>query len=144
MPYYDQRPWRYLAAMLPCEVATKSLVPSIKALIARELASHGLPQKAIAKLLGVTQPAVSLYLKGVRGRVIDLEGHPEVVAAAKRVAELLLSGAPASEVVDAFCRTCGAALSSGLLCELHRRSAPTINEGCRACIEMDAPRRTKV
>lgn len=120
--------------MLPCEIAIKSLVPSIRALIARELAGKGLSQKAIAKRLGVTQPAVSLYLRGARGRVINLENHPEVVAAARRVAELLLESAPSSEVVTAFCKVCSVAMSSGILCTLHKRAAPVLNEECNACM----------
>lgn len=52
--------------VLPCEIAAKKIVPSIKANLARKLKKKGLKQKEIAKVLGVTNAAVSQYLSGKR------------------------------------------------------------------------------
>jgi len=55
--------------LLPCEVAVKSLVPTIRSAAARELTqSYGFKQKDVANLLGVTQTAVNKYTRHVRGR----------------------------------------------------------------------------
>ena len=51
---------------LPCEVAASSIVPAIKAKIARRLKREGMKQKEIAKVLGVTESAVSQYLSKKR------------------------------------------------------------------------------
>jgi predicted transcriptional regulator len=52
--------------MQPCESAVKYKVPAIKAELARKLKKECKSQKEIAKLLGVTEAAVSQYLSGKR------------------------------------------------------------------------------
>ena len=52
--------------VLPCEIAANKIVPAIKAKLARKLKKNGMKQKEIAKLLGVTNAAVSQYLSGKR------------------------------------------------------------------------------
>lgn len=54
--------------MQPCESAVKYKVPAIKAELARKLKKEGKSQKEIAKLLGVTEAAISQYLSGKRAR----------------------------------------------------------------------------
>ncbi|MCK5562646.1 transcriptional regulator, partial [Candidatus Bathyarchaeota archaeon] len=59
---------------MPCEVAVKSVVPAIRAGLAKELVqTHKLRQIDIANLLGITQTAVSKYTRDVRGRVVQIE-----------------------------------------------------------------------
>jgi len=60
--------------LLPCEIAVKSLIPALRSTIAKELIhKHGLKQKDVADLLGVTQTAVSKYVCEVRGTVLKIE-----------------------------------------------------------------------
>ncbi len=52
-----------------CEDAALNLLPTIRALIAKELKEkYNLTQEKIAELLDITQPAVSQYLKEARGK----------------------------------------------------------------------------
>lgn len=53
--------------MFRCEIAAKR-IPAIRAMIARELASQGKTQEEIARILGVSQGAVSQYSNRIRGR----------------------------------------------------------------------------
>lgn len=53
---------------LPCEQAVKEKVPKIKAELARKLKAEGKSQKEIAKILAVTEAAVSQYLSGKRAK----------------------------------------------------------------------------
>jgi hypothetical protein len=51
-----------------CERATKYILPTIRGLIAEELVEeHGFSQSHAAKVLGITQPAVSQYINSKRG-----------------------------------------------------------------------------
>lgn len=57
--------------MLRCEKFYK-LLPSIRAMIARELVlNRGLSQEDVAKIMNVTQGAISQYLRKKRGRKIE-------------------------------------------------------------------------
>lgn len=58
-----ERPSRLI---VPCEVAMRDIIPSIKALLVKELVEHGLSQLRAAALLGLTPAEASYYLKGKR------------------------------------------------------------------------------
>lgn len=52
----------------PCEDLVKHVIPAIRAIIVKELSQkYGKNQIDIAKLLSITQPSVSYYLRGERG-----------------------------------------------------------------------------
>jgi predicted transcriptional regulator len=65
--------------IIPCEVAAKSVIPALRAMIARELIEdYGMKQELVAERLGITQAAVSKYRHQVRGEAVDLGGAAEV------------------------------------------------------------------
>ena len=52
-----------------CEIVSKDIIPSIRALIALVLIEkYNMTQVDVAKKLGVTQPAISYYFHSKRGR----------------------------------------------------------------------------
>jgi len=69
--------------LLPSEIESKSLIPAVRAIIAKKLSSeHSLKEDEIAKILGVTQAAVSNYVRGTRGdtQLVEKLSHiPEVM-----------------------------------------------------------------
>lgn len=74
---------------LPCERFVEQL-PVLRALVTNEIVStFGLTQEQAAKKLGITQPAVSQYLKGSRGRknLADKKLKSEARKIAKRIIE---------------------------------------------------------
>src|SRR5437867_11410879 len=76
--------------IIPCEVASKSVIPALRAMIARELIEgYGLKQEQVAMKLGVTQAAVSKYRHQVRGEAVELEAASEVQAMSKAIALML-------------------------------------------------------
>ncbi|MEM2954458.1 MAG: helix-turn-helix domain-containing protein [Candidatus Nanoarchaeia archaeon] len=52
--------------MLPCEYSVKFKIPLIKAKLAKTLKAKNYSNKEIAKILNVTEAAVSQYLNGKR------------------------------------------------------------------------------
>jgi predicted transcriptional regulator len=67
--------------LLPCEIAVKSLVPSIRAFIAMELTqSYKMKQNDVADILGITQTAISKYKRQVRGTVIKINDSEEILS----------------------------------------------------------------
>jgi len=114
---------------MPCEVAVKSVVPAIRAGLAKELVqTHKLRQIDIASLLGITQTAVSKYTRDVRGRVVQIENVEEVQQMITRTAMMLVNGGVSRrQLVIRFCEICRLVRQKGLMCELCKRSNPSID-----------------
>lgn len=120
----------------PCEVAIKELLPLVRALVAKELKARGFSQAKIAETIGVTQPAVSGYLK------LKVEREPlyseEIVTLSTWLASGLASNAlPSSEAVKAICTLCTNLKCQGSVCITHKRKVPSLQaEGCDVCIQL--------
>ena len=72
--------------LLPAEIESKTLIPALRAILAKTLAEkHSIREDEISKMLGVTQAAVSNYIRGTRG-------DPELIKkllAEKQVSEMI-------------------------------------------------------
>ncbi len=115
--------------MIPCEIAVKSVIPAIRAYIAKELIlKHKLKQADVAQPLGITQTAVSKYFRHVRGRAIRVDQTKEIRdmmdGAASKIADKEITG---SQLTLTFCEICRTVRQSGLMCELCKRADPTLD-----------------
>jgi predicted transcriptional regulator len=106
-------------------------------MIARELMNtHRLKQVEAAKLLSVSQPAISLYSRSIRGKAIDLENDHEIQLLVTRMTASLVKG-PVShrDLILMYCGICKAIRAKGLLCKLHKAFDPSVEiEKCGLCI----------
>jgi predicted transcriptional regulator len=105
-------------------------------MIAKELmASHGLRQVEAAGLLGVSQPAISLYCRNIRGKAIDLENDYDIKRLVTQMSASLVKGDSSHrDMVVMYCRVCRTIRAKGLLCELHKAFDPLVNvEKCELC-----------
>ncbi len=121
---------------VPCEIAVKCVLPVVRAMIAKQLTiEHKLKQMDIAKLLGVSQPAVSLYHRNMRGKAIDVEDDRDVRVLVVHAAESLVLGEIShKELIQIYCEICRAIRAKGLLCGLHKAFDPEIDiEKCELC-----------
>ena len=121
---------------LPCEIAVKSAVPAIRALLALELTeTYGLKQIEAANLLGITQTAVSKYTHHVRGRVLSIKKEKEVKMLIVKTAASLANGKlDRTALALQICTTCKLIRKKRLMCELCKRTDPTLNiEQCKIC-----------
>lgn len=124
--------------LVPCEIAVKCLLPAIRAILAQELtATHKLKQTDAAKLLGVSQPAISLYYRRIRGKAINLDRDPEIMRLIKEFANTLASSGNTishKEFIQKFCGICKLIRAKGLMCELHKIFDPQTDiEKCELC-----------
>ncbi len=125
---------------LPCEIAVKSVVPSIRALLAKELVeAHGMKQSEAARLLGITQTAVSKYTHNVRGKTIPIEKDKEIRVLITRTATSLANGEmERMDILLEICTTCNLVRKKGFMCKLCRRSDPQLDvRKCKLCTLSD-------
>lgn len=125
--------------ILPCEVAVKSVIPAVRALIAKQLMEEqGLNQGQVAELLGVSQSAVSKYSRKVRGHAIEVDGVGEIRPLIDGIIILLLDGKRQdAEVLELFCQACVAIRKTSLMCVFCHKSDPRIKlEDCRFCVSL--------
>jgi predicted transcriptional regulator len=121
----------------PCEFAVRSVVPALRALVARELSTaYELKQDDIASLLGITQSAVSQYLRHVRGRAVDIESINEIHEITQTLAMGLANKTLSQRhVTQQYCKACRIIRETRLLCQVHQRLDQTFDvKNCDACI----------
>ena len=121
--------------IIPCEVASKSVIPALRAMVARELMEdHGMKQEVVAQRLGVTQAAVSKYRHAVRGEAINLEMATEVRKISSDIASSLVEEPNPLDVSRKFCQACTDIRALGLMCETCRKVDPSWDvEHCTIC-----------
>lgn len=127
--------------LIPCEVAIKCILPSVRAVIAKELMTkHNLKQAEAAKLLGVSQPAISLYNRKIRGKAISLDNDKDVGVLIENFVALLIKGNVShKDFIPTFCEICRTIRAKGLMCKLHKAFDPTVDiEGCDLCAVITA------
>ena len=123
--------------IIPCEISVKSVVPAIKAIIAKELVErHGLKQVQVAKILNISQSAVSKYVMEVRGHVIPIDEAEETGPMIDKMIALLLAGTHSrEEFLNIFCRICVAVREESFMCPFCQKTEPEIKkEGCDFCL----------
>jgi len=123
--------------IMPCEVAVKSVVPAVKALMAQELVEkHGLKQDQVAEILGISQSAVSKYTRKVRGYAIRLDDVGEIQPLVGKMVALVMNGAhERAEFLSFFCQTCMTVRKTGLMCQFCQKSNHMVKmEQCSFCL----------
>lgn len=125
-----------MALRLPEEIVAEEFVPTVRAMLAVELAERGLTQQSIADRLGITQAAVSNHLDGQVAVAEVVAEHPETVATVERIAEGFatddLSEVDALAELVALVETLE---DRGPICELHESAMPSLSGlGCDLCV----------
>ena len=122
--------------VMPCEIAVKSVVPSIRAFIAIDLTqSYQMKQNDVANILGITQTAVSKYTRQVRGTVIKIGDSEEIKIMMQQLTyQIADKKISRQDLVLRFCQICQIIRRNGLMCQLCKRSDPTIDtKTCQIC-----------
>jgi len=118
----------------PCELIVWYVIPTIRAELSKELIKLGLSQKEVSEKLGITQSAVSQYVKDKRGRGIPV--NKQVRKAIKTLAKEIADGTAGKDVIPGICAVCAIVKQSGSLCDLHRQEDDGDLEGCDVCMNI--------
>jgi len=128
--------------LLPAEIESKSLIPALRAILAKKLAEdHKIREDEISKMLGVTQAAVSNYIRGTRGDPQLIQKLLLEEQVSKMIDEL--SDSLASDMaytpsnLSKFIGLCNYIKSSLLICDIHHNLETDIDEKvCKECENM--------
>ena len=128
--------------LLPAEIESKSLIPALRAILARNLAKkHLIHEDEISKMLGVTQAAISNYIRGTRGDPKLIEK----LLAEKQVSEMIIDisdnlasdRAYTPSSLSKFIGLCNYIKTSLLICDIHHNLESDIDdEVCKECENM--------
>jgi predicted transcriptional regulator len=126
--------------ILPCETAAKVVIPAIRAYIARELVvTHDLKQEDVAKILGITQSAVSKYASRTRGNILQIDDIQKIQPLLAELVTLAASDKEFSRnfFLQKFCETCKIIRRTGLMCPLCKKANASINvRECSFCMQV--------
>jgi len=128
--------------LLPAEIESKTMIPALRAILAKKLAEqHKIREDEISKMLGVTQAAVSNYIRGTRGDpklISQLSSQKQIVEMIDEISENLASNkayTPAS--LSKFIGICNYIKTSLLICDIHHNLESNIDEAiCKECETM--------
>ena len=115
---------------MPQEIEVWYVLPAIRRELAKTLVKkHKHSQKEVAEFLGVTEAAVSQYLKSKRGKelVFDKDIINEIEDSAGRLAK------DKNGLMDEMKRICALSRMRILVCKLHRKHDKEIRQYCGEC-----------
>ncbi len=115
--------------MMPQEIEVWYIIPAVRKELAKNLASNSLKQKEIAKILGITESAVSQYFKSKRADEIKLNSETKKLIE-KSALNLKKNK---SCTIKEIQKICSFIKKQGLLCKIHKSYDKKINSACGAC-----------
>ncbi len=132
--------------LMPQEVEVWYVLPSIRRELTRMLIAKEIPQKTIAQMLGVTEPAVTQYkLEKSTGRSrgdqvqIPKKLLPEIEKSVDVIIKAWENKAPDDNVYEEMTlevnRLIKVLRDAGILCEVHRTYCEGVHDDCAACKE---------
>ena len=125
--------------MLPSEIEAKSLIPAVSAILAKNLiGEYSLMEGEFAKDLGITQAAVSNYVRGTRGDIeliSKLESIREVMRMIDDIAkDLSTNKAYTPSTLAKFVGLCNYMRYTLIICDVHHSIESNIDEQiCEQC-----------
>ncbi len=128
--------------LLPAEIESKTLIPALRAILAKKLAvDHKIREDEISKMLGVTQAAISNYIRGTRGDpklIQKLLAEEQVSKLVEELSDSLASDmAYTPSSLSKFIGLCNYIKSSLLICDIHHNLEADIDEQvCKECENM--------
>jgi predicted transcriptional regulator len=125
--------------LLPSEIESKSLIPAVRAILAKKLIrEYSLKEEDVAKDLGITQAAVSNYVRGTRGDIeliSKLESVREVMRMIDDIAkDLSTNKAYTPSTLAKFVGLCNYMRYTLIICDVHHSIESNIDEQiCEQC-----------
>ena len=118
--------------VMPQELEVWYLIPALRKELARIFVEeYGLKQKKAAECLGITEAAISQYLKAKRGNEIKFsdKAKKEIEEAAKSVIE------NKEDIMKKIYELCISMRKSKAMCDFHRLQDKRVPKNCELCLK---------
>jgi len=125
--------------LLPSEIESKLLIPAVRAILSKEMViEKGLKEEEVARMLGITQAAVSNYLRGTRGDnelIAKLMSLSEIMSMIEEISnDLSTNRAYTAKTLSKFIALCNYMRYSLIICDAHHSLERNIDEKvCEQC-----------
>ncbi len=125
-----------MALRFPSEIIVEQFIPTARAKLAEEMKARGFTQQEIADVLGVTQAAVSRYVRGDVPIAEELSSHRKFQRTITRIADgYEKSTIDDYEVLGEFIELIQDFEDRGPICEIHEAEMPALQGlGCDLCV----------
>ena len=121
---------------MPQEIEVWYLIPAIRKELAKEFVNvHKLNQKQAAFLLGITESAISQYVKGKRGN--ELHFSDKEFKNIKETANKMKNEKNEKNLMKLFFDLCVSLRSSKVVCEIHKSLDSKLSKKCDMCFTKD-------
>jgi len=120
-----------------CETASQYVLPTMRAVIAKRLMEkYKLTQQNAAIKLGLTQSAVSQYIRNLRGsKIKSIEKDENINKEIDIFVDRIASGDMNSlAALNSFCNICKLIRKKKLMCDIHIKVSPSLKD-CRVCLD---------
>lgn len=114
--------------MMPQEVEVWYVLPAIRREFVKVMVGKGMSQKEVAGKIGLTEAAVSQYVRAKRAG--EVKFSQEMLEEMEKSVERILAGGSVVEEVHRISLLCR---KNKTLCDIHR-SRETVPNGCRICL----------
>jgi len=117
---------------MPQEIEVWYLIPALRRELAKVMIKcHGLSQKKTAEFLGITEAAVSQYLKSKRGNEIKFSKSEQekIKNSAKKVIE------GKQNIMKILYDLCNQLKKSKIICTIHKSQDKAIPKDCNICFK---------
>ena len=111
------------------EIEVWYVLPAIRREMVLELKRRDMNQRTAARLLGLTDAAVSQYISGTRGP--DVRFRKEMKAEIRKSVDAIQKGANVMEEIHRITKVCKC---NGTLCRIHRKMGNVPKE-CNICMK---------
>jgi hypothetical protein len=119
-----------LRVLYPQEVEVFYLLPTLRRELALAFKDEGMSQKDIARILQVTEAAVSQYLSSKRAVEVSLPGKAR--KAVREAAHRIADGKRLVEEIQGLLRLLR---EDGTLCRVHQAVNGDLPKNCKTCFE---------
>jgi hypothetical protein len=127
---------------MPQEVVVWYVLPAIRRELTRAMIKRNKPQKQIAKMLGVTEPAITQYKlkKSKRSRGDQVNIPDKILVEIEKAADVIIEAYEQNgdkNIYEKMTREVNHLIEilkdAGVICSVHREHCEGVHEGCKAC-----------